>query len=350
MSDLDAAQAPAGAVPSDLPLSDRVQEALAISLCGCAELLPQADWVKKLQRWESTGVPLRIKFGMDPTAPDLHLGHTVVLNKMRQLQDLGLAVIPLIGDFTTTIGDPSGRNSTRPPLTREQIEANAKTYFEQIRLVVDMDRAEVRWNSEWCDPLGARGMIQLAAKYTVARMMERNDFHDRFHAGSSISVHEFLYPLMQGYDSVALRSDLELGGTDQKFNLLVGRALQTEYGQEPQCVLTMPLLEGLDGVEKMSKSKGNTVGITEEPSSMFAKLLSISDTLMWRWYTLLSFRSMAEIEALQRRLEQNKAQLLVAIESIENKPDGLQCTENTQRVLERLRGGGGINWQHHPVP
>jgi len=303
MSDLDAAQAPAGAVPSDLPLSDRVQEALAISLRGCAELLPQADWVKKLQRWEATGVPLRIKFGMDPTAPDLHLGHTVVLNKMRQLQDLGLAVIPLIGDFTTTIGDPSGRNSTRPPLTREQIEANAKTYFEQIRLVVDMDRAEVRWNSEWCDPLGARGMIQLAAKYTVARMLEREDFTKRFQSGTAISVHEFLYPLMQGYDSVALKSDLELGGTDQKFNLLMGRHLQAEYGQEPQCILTMPLLEGLDGVDKMSKSKGNYIGITEPANTMFAKVMSVSDELMWRWYTLLSFRSEAEIAALKAEVE-----------------------------------------------
>jgi len=303
MSDLDAAQVPAGAVPSDLPLSDRVQEALAISLRGCAELLPQADWVKKLQRWEATGVPLRIKFGMDPTAPDLHLGHTVVLNKMRQLQDLGLAVIPLIGDFTTTIGDPSGRNSTRPPLTREQIEANAKTYFEQIRLVVDMDRAEVRWNSEWCDPLGARGMIQLAAKYTVARMLEREDFTKRFQSGTAISVHEFLYPLMQGYDSVALKSDLELGGTDQKFNLLMGRHLQAEYGQEPQCILTMPLLEGLDGVDKMSKSKGNYIGITEPANTMFAKVMSISDELMWRWYTLLSFRSEADIAALKAEVE-----------------------------------------------
>ena len=295
MSDLDAAQAPAGAVPSDLPLSDRVQEALAISLRGCAELLPQADWVKKLQRWEATGVPLRIKFGMDPTAPDLHLGHTVVLNKMRQLQDLGLAVIPLIGDFTTTIGDPSGRNSTRPPLTREQIEANAKTYFEQIRLVVDLERAEVRWNSEWCDPLGARGMIQLASRYTVARMLEREDFTKRFQSGTAISVHEFLYPLMQGYDSVALKSDLELGGTDQKFNLLMGRHLQAEYGQEPQCILTMPLLEGLDGVDKMSKSKGNYIGITEKPADMYGKLMSISDTLMWTYYELLSARSLAEI-------------------------------------------------------
>jgi len=285
------------------PVDDQVKQALAVCLRGCEELLPQADWVKKLARSQATGVPLRIKFGMDPTAPDLHLGHTVVLNKMRQLQDLGHVVIPLIGDFTTMIGDPSGRNSTRPPLTREQIEANAKTYFEQVGLVIDMGRAEVRWNSEWSDPLGARGMISLASRYTVARMMERDDFSRRFKEGTPISVHEFLYPLMQGYDSVALKSDLELGGTDQKFNLLVGRMLQAEYGQEPQCILTMPLLEGLDGVEKMSKSKNNYIGITEPANTMFAKVLSISDTLMWRWYTLLSFRSETEIATLRAEVE-----------------------------------------------
>ncbi|WP_369802139.1 tyrosine--tRNA ligase [Pseudorhodoferax sp. Leaf265] len=280
-------------------MSDRVQEALAVTLRGCDELIPQADWIKKLQKAETSGQPLRIKLGLDPTAPDIHIGHTVVLNKMRQLQDLGHTVIFLIGDFTTTIGDPSGRNSTRPPLTREQIEANAQTYYKQASLVLDPAKTEIRYNSEWSDPLGTRGLIQLAAKYTVARMMERNDFHDRFHAGTPISVHEFLYPLMQGYDSVALKSDLELGGTDQKFNLLMGRHLQAEYGQEPQCILTMPLLEGLDGVEKMSKSKNNYIGISEEPNTMLAKVLSISDTLMWRWYTLLSFKSEAEIAALK---------------------------------------------------
>jgi tyrosyl-tRNA synthetase len=281
--------------PDTHPITDSVQAALAISLRGCDELLPEADWLRKLARSEATGKPLRIKLGLDPTAPDIHIGHTVVLNKMRQLQDLGHQVIFLIGDFTSTIGDPSGRNATRPPLTREQIEANAQTYYRQASLVLDPARTEIRYNSEWSDPLGARGMIQLASRYTVARMMERNDFHDRFKAGTPISVHEFLYPLMQGYDSVALKSDLELGGTDQKFNLLVGRTLQAEYGQEPQCVLTMPLLEGLDGVEKMSKSKGNYIGITEHPNQMFGKLMSISDTLMWRYYTLLSFCSEAEI-------------------------------------------------------
>ena len=274
-----------------------------MSLRGCEELIPQDEWVKKLARSEATGTPLRIKLGLDPTAPDIHVGHTVVLNKMRQLQDLGHTVIFLIGDFTTLIGDPSGRNSTRPPLTREQIESNAQTYYRQAAMVLDPARTEIRYNSEWGDALGSRGMIQLAARYTVARMMERNDFHDRFKAGTPISVHEFLYPLMQGYDSVALKSDLELGGTDQKFNLLVGRHLQAEYGQEPQCILTMPLLEGLDGIEKMSKSKNNYIGISEDANTMFAKVLSISDVLMWRWYTLLSFRSLADIEALKAEVE-----------------------------------------------
>jgi tyrosyl-tRNA synthetase len=284
-------------------LDERIQEALDITLRGCEELLPQADWVRKLQRSQATGQPLRVKFGLDPTAPDLHLGHTVVFNKLRQLQDLGHVVIPLIGDFTSLIGDPSGRNSTRPPLTREQIEANARTYFDQVGLVLDVAKAEVRYNSEWSDPLGARGLIQLSARYTVARMMERDDFGKRFASGTPISVHEFLYPLMQGYDSVALKADLELGGTDQKFNLLMGRHLQHEYGQEPQCILTMPLLEGLDGVEKMSKSKGNYVGITEPANTMFAKVLSISDALMWRWYTLLSFKPAAQITALKAQVD-----------------------------------------------
>jgi len=283
----------------EILITDSVREALAVTLRGCEELIPQDDWVKKLGRSETTGTPLRIKLGLDPTAPDIHIGHTVVLNKMRQLQDLGHTVIFLIGDFTTLIGDPSGRNSTRPPLSREQIEANAQTYYRQASMVLDPTKTEIRYNSEWGDALGSRGMIQLAARYTVARMMERNDFHDRFHAGTPISVHEFLYPLMQGYDSVALKSDLELGGTDQKFNLLVGRHLQAEYGQEPQCILTMPLLEGLDGIEKMSKSKNNYIGISEDANTMFAKVLSISDVLMWRWYTLLSFQSETQIAVLK---------------------------------------------------
>jgi tyrosyl-tRNA synthetase len=280
-------------------MSDGVENALAVTLRGSEELIPVNEWIQKLKKSEATGVPLRIKLGLDPTAPDIHVGHTVVLNKMRQLQDLGHTVIFLIGDFTTMIGDPSGRNTTRPPLSREQIEANAQTYYKQASLVLDPAKTEIRYNSEWSDPLGARGMIQLASHYNVARMMERNDFHDRFKAGQSISVHEFLYPLMQGYDSVALKSDLELGGTDQKFNLLMGRHLQTEYGQEPQCILTMPLLEGLDGIEKMSKSKNNYIGISEDANSMFAKVLSVSDVLMWKWYTLLSFQSEADIAALK---------------------------------------------------
>ncbi len=274
-----------------------------MSLRGCSELLPQADWVKKLARSAATGQPLRIKLGLDPTAPDIHIGHTVVLNKMRQLQDLGHTVIFLIGDFTSMIGDPSGRNATRPALTREQIEAKAPTSYRQASLVLDPGTTEIRYNSEWSDPLGARGLIELSAKYTLARLLERDDFTKRFKAGSPISIHELLYPLMQGYDSVALKSDLELGGTDQKFNLLVGRALQSEYGQEPQCILTMPLLEGLDGVEKMSKSKNNTIAITDDANTMFAKVLSISDVMMWKWFTLLSFRPEAEITELKRQVD-----------------------------------------------
>ncbi|MCZ8392451.1 tyrosine--tRNA ligase [Achromobacter xylosoxidans] len=288
---------------SEAPITPEVEADLRIAKRGCDELLVEAEFARKLARSRATGVPLRIKLGLDPTAPDIHLGHTVVLNKMRQLQDLGHEVIFLIGDFTSTIGDPSGRNSTRPPLTREQIEANAKTYYAQASLVLDPARTEIRYNSEWCDPLGARGMIQLASRYTVARMMEREDFTKRFKGGIPISVHEFLYPLMQGYDSVALKSDLELGGTDQKFNLLVGRELQKEYGQEPQCILTMPLLVGTDGVEKMSKSKGNYIGISESPDSMFGKLMSISDTLMWRYFELLSFRSLEDIAALRQEID-----------------------------------------------
>jgi tyrosyl-tRNA synthetase len=288
---------------STLPLSDAVQEALAITKRGVDELLIETEFAQKLARSEQSGKPLRIKLGLDPTAPDLHLGHTVVLNKLRQLQDLGHQVIFLIGDFTSMIGDPSGRNVTRPPLTREQIETNAMTYFKQASLVLDAERTEIRYNSEWCDPLGARGMIQLASRYTVARMMERDDFTKRYKSGTPISVHEFLYPLMQGYDSVALHADLELGGTDQKFNLLVGRELQKDYGQEPQCILTMPLLEGLDGVEKMSKSKNNYIGITELANTMFGKLMSISDVMMWKYYELLSFRSIPDLAALRAEVE-----------------------------------------------
>lgn len=324
-------------------VSDQVSQALEISLRGAQELLPQEEWLKKLQRSEASGQPLRIKLGLDPTAPDIHIGHTVVLNKLRQLQDLGHQVIFLIGDFTSLIGDPSGRNSTRPPLTPEQIKANAETYYQQASLVLDPARTEIRYNSEWCEPLGASGMIQLAAKYTVARMMERDDFHKRFHSGQSISVHEFLYPLMQGYDSVALKSDLELGGTDQKFNLLMGRHLQEEYGQEPQCVLTMPLLVGLDGVDKMSKSKNNYIGITEEANSMFAKVLSISDTLMWDWYTLLSFKSLAEIAALKAEVAAGRnpkeAKVMLAKEITARFHSAAAADAAEQDFINRSKGG-----------
>ena len=284
------------------PITPPVLHAMEVTKRGCEELLVEADWLQKLARSAATTKPLRIKLGLDPTAPDIHLGHTVVLNKMRQLQDLGHTVIFLIGDFTSMIGDPSGRNNTRPPLTAEEIAVNAKTYYQQASVILDPSKTEIRYNSEWCDPLGARGMIQLAAKYTVARMLERDDFTKRYRGGIPISVHEFLYPLMQGYDSVALQSDLELGGTDQKFNLLVGRELQKEYGQEPQCILTMPLLVGLDGVEKMSKSKGNYIGINEPDNEMFGKLMSISDELMWDYFTLLSFRPLAEIDLMKQEV------------------------------------------------
>ena len=326
-----------------LPLSDKVREALAIVKRGVDELLIESEFAQKLASSEKNGKPLRIKLGLDPTAPDLHLGHTVVLNKMRQLQDLGHTVIFLIGDFTSMIGDPSGRNVTRPPLTREQIEQNAKTYFSQASLVLDPARTEIRYNSEWCDPLGARGMIELSARYTVARILEREDFTKRFKAGTPISVHELLYPLMQGYDSVALKSDLEIGGTDQKFNLLVGRELQKDYGQTPQCILTMPLLEGLDGVEKMSKSKGNYIGITEPANTMFAKVMSISDVMMWRYYELLSFRSMAEIAQFKTDVEGGRnprdIKVLLAQEIVERFHSRQAAEDALTDFNHRARGG-----------
>jgi tyrosyl-tRNA synthetase len=283
---------------------------------GAAELIVEADLVEKLAR----GKPLRIKEGFDPTRPDLHLGHTVQFNKLRQLQDLGHHIIFLVGDFTGMIGDPTGRNLTRPPLTTEELAANATTYTEQAFLILDRERTEIAFNSKWLNALGADGMIRLAAKYTVARMLERDDFAKRYRDGQAIAVHEFLYPLAQGYDSVALKADVELGGTDQKFNLLVGRELQRHYGQEPQCILTLPLLEGLDGVNKMSKSLDNYVGITEPPQEMFGKLMSISDELMWRYYELLSFRSPGEIAKLRRECAEGRnprdAKVLLAQEIV----------------------------------
>jgi len=292
--------------PISEPINDTVRHAMEQSLRGCDELLVESEWLSRLVQSEKDGKPLRVKLGLDPTAPDLHLGHTVVLNKMRQFQQMGHTVIFLIGDFTAMIGDPSGRNATRPALTREEIEANAQTYFKQASLLLDPEKTEIRYNSEWGDALGARGMIELAARYTVARMMERDDFTKRFKGGIPISVHEFLYPLMQGYDSVALKSDLELGGTDQKFNLLVGRELQKEYGQKPQCILTTPLLEGLDGVEKMSKSKNNYIAITDPADQMFGKVMSVSDDLMWRYFELLSDKTLQDIAALKKECEQGR--------------------------------------------
>jgi len=306
---------------------------------GADELLVEAELLQKLAR----GRPLRIKLGLDPTAPDIHLGHTVVLNKLRQAQDLGHQVIFLIGDFTSMIGDPSGRNATRPPLTREQIRDNAATYHAQASKVLDPERTEIRYNSEWCEPLGAAGMIRLASRYTVARMLERDDFARRFRGGQPIAVHEFLYPLMQGYDSVALQADLELGGTDQKFNLLVGRELQKDFGQEPQCILTMPLLEGLDGVEKMSKSKGNYVGISEPPAEMFGKVMSISDELMWRWYPLVSFRPLAEIDALRRETAAGRnprdAKVSLALEIVARFHSAADAQRALAEFEARFRGG-----------
>ena len=263
---------------------------------GAEEILVEEELLARLRQNE----PLRVKAGFDPTAPDLHLGHTVLINKMRQFQDLGHEIIFLIGDFTGMIGDPSGRNATRPALTDEQVVSNAKTYEEQIFKILDPDKTRITFNSEWMSKFSAADLIKLAARHTVARMLERDDFKKRYESGKSIAIHEFLYPLVQGYDSVALHADVELGGTDQKFNLLVGRQLQQAYGQRPQVVITMPLLEGLDGVNKMSKSMDNYVGITDVPEEMFGKLMSISDELMWRYFELLSFRSVAEIGALQQ--------------------------------------------------
>lgn len=293
------AEEPFGRTDISLAVRESVASSMAVIRRGSEEILIEEALEAKLVRSAVNGVALRVKLGLDPTAPDLHLGHTVVLNKLRQLQDLGHQVIFLIGDFTALIGDPTGRNATRPPLSPEEIAANAQTYFRQASLILDPEKTEIRKNSEWCEPLGAHGMIKLAAQTTVARMLERDDFTKRYKAGTPISVHELLYPLLQGYDSVALRADLELGGTDQKFNLLMGRELQKTAGQEPQCVLTMPLLEGLDGVEKMSKSKGNYVGITDAPAEMFGKLMSISDELMWKYFLLLSFRPLSQVEALK---------------------------------------------------
>ena len=279
-----------------------IESQLALIKRGADELLIEADIVEKLK----SGRPLRVKAGFDPTAPDLHLGHTVLINKLRHFQELGHHVMFLIGDFTGMIGDPTGKNATRPPLSREQILANAQTYREQVFKILDPEKTEVCFNSSWCEPIGAAGMIKLAALHTVARMLERDDFSKRYANGQPIAIHEFLYPLCQGYDSVAMRADVELGGTDQKFNLLVGRELQKHYGQSPQCILMMPLLEGLDGVNKMSKSLGNYIGIAEPPKEIFGKLMSVSDELMWRYYDLVSFRGNGEIARLKREVAEGR--------------------------------------------
>ena len=282
--------------------TESAQEILAELKRGTEEVLVETELLERL----SFDRPLRIKVGFDPTAPDLHIGHTVIINKMRQFQQLGHDVVFLIGDFTGMIGDPSGKNVTRPALSEEEIKSNAATYKAQVFKILDPDKTTVAFNSEWCNDLGAEGIIRLAARHTVARMLERDDFDKRYRGGQPIAIHEFLYPLMQGYDSVALRSDIEMGGTDQKFNLLVGRELQKQYGQPSQVVITLPLLEGLDGVQKMSKSLGNIVGITDQPEDMFGKLMSISDDLMWRYFELLSFKTLEEIKKLRKAADDGK--------------------------------------------
>jgi tyrosyl-tRNA synthetase len=306
---------------------------------GAAEILTEPDLLKKLAR----GKPLRVKAGFDPTAPDLHLGHTVLINKMRQFQQLGHEVIFLIGDFTGMIGDPSGKNATRPRLSPEEIQANARTYEQQIFRILDPERTVIDFNSRWFAPMNAAGMIELAAKYTVARMLERDDFAKRYKSGQPIAVHEFLYPLVQGYDSVALKADVELGGTDQKFNLLVGRALQADYGQEPQVVLTMPLLEGTDGVQKMSKSLGNYIAIDEPAGDMFGKLMSISDPLMWRYFELLSAKSLGEIAALKKAVaggaNPRDAKFELAVEIVDRFHGAGTGAAERDRFIARFREG-----------
>lgn len=324
-------------------VTPEIKEAMATIARGTDTLLIESELEQKLARAKATGTKLRCKLGLDPTAPDIHIGHTVVLNKLRQLQDLGHTVIFLIGDFTAAIGDPTGRNTTRPPLSPEQIKVNAETYLEQAAHVIDIEKAEVRWNSEWCNQLGATGLIQLASRYTVARLLERDDFAKRFSEQLPIAVHELIYPLMQGYDSVALHADLELGGSDQRFNLLVGRELQRQYGQEPQCILTMPLLVGLDGVNKMSKSKHNYIGITESADEMFGKVMSISDTLMWDWYNLLSLKSNAAIAELKSECENGRnprdAKVLLAKEIVARFHDEKAADAAEAEFNNRFRAG-----------
>ncbi|MGL1832627.1 tyrosine--tRNA ligase [Rhodocyclaceae bacterium SMB388] len=316
-----------------------LKSALDLIKRGAEELLLESELVERL----ASGRPLRVKAGFDPTAPDLHLGHTVLINKLRHFQELGHRVMFLIGDFTGLIGDPSGKNSTRPPLSREQIEENARTYEDQVFKILDPDRTEICFNSRWMEALGSAGMIRLASHHTVARMLERDDFSKRYGANQPIAIHEFLYPLCQGYDSVAMHADVELGGTDQKFNLLVGRELQRHYGQPSQCVLTMPLLEGLDGVNKMSKSLGNYIGIAEPPREIFGKLMSISDDLMWRYFELLSFRPMSEIASLKDRvgegLNPRDAKVMLAQELVGRFHGAVAAKEALEEFEARFRRG-----------
>ena len=316
-----------------------VKQALELIARGTEEIIKLEDLQKKLE----TGRPLKIKVGFDPTAPDLHIGHTVVINKMRQFQDLGHEVTFLIGDFTGMIGDPTGKSATRKPLTKEEVRANAETYATQVFKVLDREKTKIRFNSEWMSELGSEGMIRLTAKYTVARMLERDDFENRYRSGQPIGMHELLYPLVQGYDSVMLESDVEMGGTDQKFNLLVGRHLQQHYGQEPQVIITLPLLEGLDGVQKMSKSLNNYVGITEEPDEMFGKLMSISDDMMWRYFDLLSFRSNDELAALKQRVADGDnprdIKFLLCEEIVERFHDRAAADAARETFIARFRGG-----------
>lgn len=325
------------------PVTSEVKEAMATIKRGVDTLLIEEDLEQKLARSQAIGTPLRCKLGLDPTAPDIHIGHTVVLNKLRQLQDLGHTVIFLIGDFTASIGDPSGRNITRPPLSREQIEVNAKTYLDQASLVLDREKTEIRYNSEWSDKMTATDMIKLASRYTLARLLERDDFAKRYAEQAPIAMHELLYPLMQGYDSVALKADMELGGSDQRFNLLVGRELQRQYEQEPQCILTMPLLVGLDGVNKMSKSKHNYIGITDTPNDMFGKVMSISDELMWNWYDLLSLKSNNEIATLKSECANGRnprdAKVLLAKEIVERFHDKTAADAAEVEFNNRFRAG-----------
>ncbi len=316
-----------------------MEQQIEIIRRGTVEILPEEELPKKL----ALDRPLRVKAGFDPTAPDLHLGHTVLLNKLRQFQDLGHEVLFLIGDFTGMIGDPTGKNTTRPPLTRDEVIENARTYEEQIYKVLSPERTLVMFNSSWMGEMDAADLIGLASRYTVARMLERDDFHKRYRSGQPIAIHEFLYPLIQGYDSVAMKADVELGGTDQKFNLLVGRHMQEAYGQPPQLIITMPLLEGLDGVQKMSKSLGNYVGITEPPQEMFGKLMSISDELMWRYFELLSFRPMSEIEQMRRACAEGAnprdCKIELAIEIITRFHSAEAARRAAEEFISRFRQG-----------